>query len=139
MKHESPIPSVRTREIRANRFTDYAIRFCFGAAISLVAGLIGLKFGPRVGGIFLGFPAVLPASLTLIQKKSGKTDAAIDSEGAVLGSVALVAFAIFTWLVVVRLGVPLTLALALIVWVAVAVGLYAVAMMVLHGGEPVPR
>ncbi|MGH7765174.1 MAG: DUF3147 family protein [Candidatus Dormibacteraceae bacterium] len=137
MKRERPVPSVHPEEIRSHKFKDYAARFCFGAAISLVAGLIGMRFGPHVGGIFLGFPAILPASLTLIQKKSGRTEAAIDSEGAVLGSLALLAFAGFTWLFAVNLGVPWTLVLALAVWLGIAVLLYAVVMKTLHG-EPVP-
>jgi hypothetical protein len=139
MKHENPIPSVHPEEVRSHKVSDYAIRFCFGAAISLVAGVIGLKFGPRVGGVFLGFPAILPASLTLIQKKSGKTEAAIDSEGAILGSIALAVFAVFVWLAVIDLGVPLTLLIALVIWTAVAVLLYSLVMRMLHGGEPVPR
>ena len=42
------------------------MRFLFGAGISLVAGLAGMAFGSKIGGVLLGFPAILPASLTLI-------------------------------------------------------------------------
>ncbi|HUZ86060.1 MAG TPA: hypothetical protein VNF26_03835 [Candidatus Baltobacterales bacterium] len=49
------IPRVQPGEVRKHSFKDYVVRFGFGAAISLVAGLIGLKFGTRAGGVFLGF------------------------------------------------------------------------------------
>jgi hypothetical protein len=48
---------------------DYALRFLFGAGVSC-AGIVTLKFGPRVGGAFLAFPATIPASLTLIARVS---------------------------------------------------------------------
>ena len=104
--------------------SKYAVRFAFGAGISLVAALIGMKFGPVVGGIFLGFPAVLPASLTLIEKREGKEEASIDSLGAVLGSVAMVAFAAIVVLTVARWGVVPSLSAALLAWLAIAAGLY---------------
>ena len=118
------IPSVHPEKVKSHRFGDYAMRFAFGAGISLVAGLIGMAFGPKVGGVLLGFPAILPASLTLIQKKEGKEEAAIDSVGAVLGATAMIAFAIVVSLAVTGLGVVPSLLIALLVWVVVAVGLY---------------
>ena len=131
------MPKVNPDEVGKHKPTDYVIRFAFGAAISLAAGLIGMKFGPVVGGLFLGFPAILPASLTLIEKKDGKREAAIDSEGAVLGAIAMVAFAFAVALTVASWGVITTLAIALVLWLAVAVALYAVAVGVL-GREPAP-
>ncbi len=38
-----------------------------------------MRFGPRVGGLFLAFPAILPATLTLLEKKEGKTKACADA------------------------------------------------------------
>jgi hypothetical protein len=87
------IPKADPKEIGGHKPSEYLLRFAFGAGISVAAGLIGMKFGPVVGGIFLGFPAILPASLTLIEKKDGRQQAAIDSEGAILGAIAMVAFA----------------------------------------------
>jgi hypothetical protein len=138
MSREGVKPQVQPGEISKHSLKDYAVRFAFGAAISLAAGLVGLKFGARAGGVFLGFPAILPASLTLIQKRAGKTEAAIDSEGAVLGAVALVAFATFIFVVVGHLGVAATLVLALALWLVIATALYAAVMGTLHR-EPIPR
>lgn len=132
------MPSVQPGQIRKHSLKDYLVRFAFGAAISLAAGLVGLKFGAVAGGVFLGFPAILPASLTLIAKRDGRTQAAIDSEGAILGAVALVAFATFVFVLVEHLGVAATLALALALWLLIAIALYAAVMKTLHR-EPVPR
>ena len=131
------MPKVSPEEVGRHKPTEYLIRFAFGAAISLAAGLVGLKFGPLVGGIFLGFPAILPASLTLIEKQAGRDQAAIDSEGAILGAVALVAFAFLVALTVTSWGVVTTLLVALVVWLTVAIALYALAVGV-FGREPSP-
>ena len=36
--------------------------------MTVVAGLIAARFGPVIGGLFLAFPAIFPASATLIEK-----------------------------------------------------------------------
>ena len=94
-------------------------RFLFGAGVALLAGVVGLKFGPRVGGLFLAFPAILPAALSMVEKKEGADKADIDALGAVLGSIGMVAFAVTATLL---LGHgPLTaLGGAWLVWLAVA-------------------
>ena len=130
-----PTPRFDPGAIGAHRIRDYIIRFLFGAAISLVAGVIGMKFGPRLGGVLLGFPAILPASLTLIEKKEGKEQASVDSIGAGLGTVAMIAFAVVVSLTVVSWGVLASLAASLAVWLAVAIGLY-VLVQVTYGREP---
>jgi hypothetical protein len=131
------IPKFNPDELGAHRLRDYVIRFCFGAGITLVAGLIGMKFGPKLGGVFLAFPAILPASLTLIEQKEGSEPAAIDSVGAVLGAIGMIAFAVVVSLWVVGLGPILALAIALVVWLVVAVALYAL-VAALYGREPAP-
>ena len=131
------MPKMTPAEVAKHRPSDYLTRFAFGAAISLAAGLIGMKFGPVVGGIFLGFPATLPASLTLIEKKEGRRQAAIDSEGAILGAIAMVTFAFVVAIWVAPWGVVTTLVVALAAWLAVATGLYTLVAGVL-GREPTP-
>ena len=64
------VPKVEPGALANHGPMDYVSRFLFGAGISLAAGLIGMKFGPVVGGVFLGFPAILPASLTLIEERT---------------------------------------------------------------------
>ncbi|HVT77860.1 MAG TPA: DUF3147 family protein [Acidimicrobiales bacterium] len=70
-----------------------ALRAGFGAAVSVVAALIGVAFGSRIGGLFLACPAILPATLTLIEKKDGKGNAESDEHGSIAGAIGLVAFA----------------------------------------------
>lgn len=131
------LPQIKLEEVGSHRIQDYVVRFCFGAGIALVAGLVGMKFGPTLGGIFLGFPAILPASLTMIQKSEGKEQAAIDSEGAILGSIALIAFALIVWIFVVKWGVVMTLGASLASWLVIAVVLYVAVRAIMHR-EPVP-
>lgn len=131
------LPQVKPREIGHHEPKDYLMRFAFGAAISFAAGLIGMKFGPVVGGVFLGFPAILPASLTLIEKKDGRRQASIDSLGAVLGAAAMIGFALVVVLWAERLGVVLALVIALLVWLAAAFVLYVLVAATVRK-EPAP-
>jgi len=101
---------------------ELGIRFAFGAAIALVAGVAGAVAGPRFGGLFLAFPAVLPATLTLIEKKEGMTKAWADASGGVLGALGLGAFAFTAMLL--RWNPVGALLLALVAWAAVSAGLY---------------
>jgi hypothetical protein len=102
---------------------EIGIRFSFGAAIALVAAVVGSLAGAKVGGLFLAFPAILPASLTLIEKKEGMTRAWTDASGGILGSVGMAAFAL-TVILLLRRNPVLALALALVVWALIASGLY---------------
>lgn len=106
---------------------DVAIRFAFGAGIAIAAAIVGMVAGNRIGGVLLGFPAILPASLTLIERKDGRHEAAVDAVGAILGSIALIVFAIVAAVVLPRLPAAVALPIAAGTWLAVALGLYSVA------------
>ena len=120
--------------LRETRWYESLIRFALGGAMTVIAGLIADHFGPIVGGLFLAFPAIFPASATLIEKhvrerkekvslagaRRGREAAALDAAGAVLGSFGLVAFALIIWLLIERAS-TLALALATVAWLAVAV------------------
>lgn len=131
------VPSVDLGKLKQDRFRDYAVRFAFGAAISLVAGVTGMVFGAKAGGVLLGFPAILPASLSLIEKKEGKEEASVDSVGAILGAAAMIGFAVVVAVLATRLGVVLSLVVALVAWLVVAVALYFVVALVFER-EPAP-
>jgi hypothetical protein len=47
---------------------EYAIRFVLGGLVTSGAELLAKEFGPSFAGLFLAFPAILPASVTLIEK-----------------------------------------------------------------------
>jgi uncharacterized membrane protein len=120
--------------LRDIRWYEYAIRFVLGGAMTVIAALIAARFGPVVGGLFLAFPAIFPASATLIEKhvrerkekagvagaRRGKEAAARDAIGAALGSLGLAAFAAVIWLLIER-SPALALVLATAAWLAVSV------------------
>jgi succinate-acetate transporter protein len=82
--------------LKRTKWHDYAMRFLFGGLVTVAAGLIAKKFGPVFGGLFLAFPAIFPASATLVEKherkqkeragilhsRRGTQAAALDSLGA---------------------------------------------------------
>jgi hypothetical protein len=86
-------PSLELGKLREVRARDLGYRFLAGAVTSIVAGLLTLAFGARVGGIFFAFPAILGASLTLIEQQEDSSEAREDARGAVMGGCALALFA----------------------------------------------
>lgn len=110
--------------LKAAPVMDLAIRFAFGVTVSATAAVISTVWGYRLGGLFLAFPAILPATLSLIEKENSKREAKQDDVGAVLGATALFGFAGGCWLLISRVGAAATLACAAIAWVLVAVALY---------------
>jgi hypothetical protein len=122
--HVGGLFSVDFGTLREIRPGDLVLRFAFGAAISVVAGLVAVAAGTRAGGIMLASPAVLPATLTIIEKQEGRGPAVTEVQGAVPGAVALLAFALVAAasLAVLPLGGALLVSLA--AWAAVGVGGY---------------
>jgi Protein of unknown function (DUF3147) len=128
------IVRLKLSALRETHWYEYSIRFGLGGIITVTAGLIASRFGPIVGGLFLAFPAIFPASATLVEKhvrkrkeqdglagaRRGKEAAALDAAGATLGSLGLVAFGLITWTMIERLPF-LALPLAAVAWLAVAV------------------
>jgi len=103
---------------------DLAVRFAFGFGVSVVAGIVTLAFGSRTGGLFLAFPAILPASLTLIEEKEGRRQAEGNAVGAILGAVALVVFALIAFALFTHIPGVAVEAVALAAWLGVSILLY---------------
>lgn len=112
--------------LKAVHAAELGLRFLFGACISLAAGLIGLHWGPTLGGILLAFPAILSASLALIQGKEGPRIADRNAVGAVLGGIGLSGFGAALMLTARPLPAVLSFALAALAWMAVCCVLYVV-------------
>ena len=119
-----PLAGADLGELRAVKPGELAVRFAFGAATSIIAGVATMLFGPHVGGVFLAFPAILTASVTLIEREEGMAAAIHDVEGAVLGAVGLAVFAIVFEAAVERTALGWALALSLGAWLAASVSLY---------------
>jgi Protein of unknown function (DUF3147) len=127
MSAQSPIPTLSPEGLKGKSAKDYLLRFGFGASISLIAALISLK-NPLLGGMFLAFPAILPASLTLIQRDAGRQEAAIDAEGAIIGAIGLLAFALVVAFSIKPFGAFMALIAAALTWLVVSIGIYAAVM-----------
>jgi hypothetical protein len=104
---------------------DLLIRFALGALIAITAAMLGKAFSPRFGGAFLAFPAILPASLTLIEEKEGTRRADRNAIGAVLGGVGLVVFGAIGESTCGRVSAVIAIVCSLAGWILVSVGLYA--------------
>ena len=120
-------PSLKPRQLRGVRPRDLAIRFAAGALTSVVAGVLTLAFGARVGGVMLAFPAILAASLTLIEEQEDSAEAREDARGAVLGGCALAVFAAIAALAFGKLSIGVVLLLATAGWFACALLGYLIA------------
>ena len=128
---------VKLSAFKQGHWYEYLVRFALGGLVTVVAGIVADIWGPGAGGLFLAFPAIFCASATLIEKHEreqkekkglkgidrGKNAAALDAAGAVLGSAALAAFGAVTWLLAAD-TITGSLALALVVWLGVAVLLW---------------
>lgn len=100
---------------------EYAMRFAFGGAITAVSAIVATRWGPTVGGLFLAFPAILPASLTLVKKHNGVRATRWTAQGAVAGSIGLGGFAGAVTALATTLPPAVTLAIACAAWLVVSV------------------
>ncbi len=119
---EEPVRLDR-RKLAAIRPREYLIRFIFGAAVSSVAAVATVVAGPRFGGMFLAFPAILPATLTLLEKKEGLPQAVSDLRGATLGAIGMIGFATIGGSTMLP-AAGLRLLAALAGWALLSAGLY---------------
>jgi hypothetical protein len=122
------------------RWYEFAVRFFFGGLITAATGMIARKFGPGVGGLFLAFPAIFPASATLIEKHErqkkeraglhgtvrGRKAAATDAAGAAIGSAGLFVFALVNNRFLPNYSPCLVLPAATAIWLAVSLLLWQI-------------
>lgn len=126
--------------LRKTRWYELVVRFLFGGLITAATGMIAKEFGPGVGGLFLAFPAIFPASATLIEKherqkkeqrglkgtKRGRKTAAVDAAGAAIGSIGLLVFALLVKRFLGEYSPWLVLASATGSWLAVSLSLWQI-------------
>jgi hypothetical protein len=100
--------------LKEGRWYEYLIRFALGGAATVFTGLVASGYGASIGGLFLALPAIFCASATLIEKheirrkreaglsgeRRGQMAAALESAGAALGGLGMLAFAAAFWLTV---------------------------------------
>jgi 4-hydroxybenzoate polyprenyltransferase len=124
--------------LKEAKWHEYVLRFVFGGLITAAAGAIGKKWGPVVAGLFLAFPAIFPASATLVEKhecerkqrkglhgeQRGIDAAADDALGAAMGSVGLLGFGVICWLFIPGHSPVLVLVVAALAWFVTAVSIW---------------
>lgn len=118
---------------------EYALRFALGGLVTVATGLIAKGFGPHVGGLFLAFPAIFPASVTLIAKherlkkerkglngsRRGRQVAARDAAGSVLGAVGLLFFGAWVWQALPHMPAAAVLVCGAAIWFAFSLALWS--------------
>ena len=121
--------------LKEGRWYEYSVRFAVGGAATVFAGIVSSSYGASVGGLFLALPAIFCASATLIEKheirrkraagldgrRRGEEAAALDSAGAALGALGMLAFAI-VFSVTVERSIPGSFIGASLGWLVVSVG-----------------
>lgn len=126
--------------LKQTRWYQYAVRFLFGGLITAAAGLIAKNYGPGIGGLFLAFPAIFPASATLIEKHErqkkeklglhgtvrARKAASVDATGAAIGSIGLLAFAGLVARLLPNHAPWLVLLTASFAWLVVSVGAWQI-------------
>jgi hypothetical protein len=122
------------------KWYQYTVRFFFGGLITAVAGIIAKKFGPGIGGLFLAFPAIFPASATLIEKHErekkeslglkgttrGRSAASIDAAGSAMGSIGLFVFAFVIWQFLPRDRAEIVLGGTTLLWLGISVAVWQI-------------
>jgi len=130
--------SAQLSSLKDIRVHEYLVRFLFGGFCTVSAGLIAERFGAAVGGLFLAFPAIFPAGASLLEAherrkmakagldgtNQGRAAASVDSAGASIGCVGLIAFAVIVWQMVPKHDAPGVIALATAAWLILSVAVW---------------
>lgn len=120
--------------LRDSKWSQFAVRFLFGGIITAIAGLVAQHYGPVVAGLLLAFPAIFPASATLIEKHEkqqkekngmnrtvrGRQAASVDAAGSAMGSLGLLVFAVIIWQFLAAHSVGAVLSAATVAWAVVS-------------------
>jgi hypothetical protein len=120
--------------LKQTHWYEYGVRFVLGGFATVLAGIVGARFGVSTGGLFLALPAIFCASATLIEshqrrakqkaglagRRRGQEAAALDAAGAATGSIGLAAFAAI-FHVVVPLSTIGAFVAAITAWAVVSV------------------
>jgi hypothetical protein len=124
--------------LKKTKWYEYAVRFLLGGSVTVITGLLAKYYGPVFGGLFLAFPAIFPASATLVDKHErekkhragikqttrGRQVAGVDAAGAALGSLGLATFAYIIWKLLPVWNVTGVFIAAVAAWLCVSVTLW---------------
>ena len=124
--------------LRQTRWYEIVLRILFGGIVTVLTGLVAKSSGPVVAGLFLAFPAIFPATATLVEqhtkerrRKAGfdgslrAADAvAIEARGAAFGSIGMIAFAAVMWLALPHVPSVLGFVSAGAAWLVISVAVW---------------
>jgi hypothetical protein len=97
--------------LKRTKWYEIFLRILFGGVATVATGMIAKSFGPILGGLFLAFPAIFPATASLVEKHErekkqraglngtmrSRNAVALEARGAAMGSIGLAVFAIVVW------------------------------------------
>jgi hypothetical protein len=97
--------------LKETKPAEYASRFVFGGVVTVLAGFVADHYGPVLGGLFLAFPGIFPAGVSLVEKHktlrekaegklgiwSARGQASVEATGASIGTLGLMGFAVVLW------------------------------------------
>ena len=72
---------IDTAALGRSKWYEYVVRFVFGGIVTALTGIIAKHWGPEIGGLFLAFPAIFPATATLSRSMNGKRKSKLESKG----------------------------------------------------------
>lgn len=107
---------VRWSAIADTTVEEWLSRFVYGGIVTALVGWISRRYGPVIGGLFLAFPSIVPASLTFAKRYGGTKQAVDEARGAEAGGAGLAVFALVVWLSPSTWAPALVLGLASIAW-----------------------
>jgi hypothetical protein len=130
---------INLSSLKRTKLHEYVSRFLFGGICTATAGMIAKHFGPVVGGLFLAFPAIFPASASLIENHEkevkaeagfngtmrGRIAASVGASGASIGCVGLIVFAMILWKGLPAHNAYAVILLAMACWLIVSTLLWA--------------
>jgi Protein of unknown function (DUF3147) len=132
--------STNLSSLKDVKLREFVVRFLFGGLCTVAAGLIAKRFGPVIGGLFLAFPAIFPAGASLLEShekrkmtksgfdgtKQGREAASVDSAGASIGCIGLIAFAVTLTVELQKHNAYLIVTLATLFWLVISVAFWFV-------------
>jgi len=97
--------------LKRTKWYEIFLRILFGGVATVATGMVAKSFGPILGGLFLAFPAIFPATASLVEKHErekkqragingtmrSRNAVALEARGAAMGSIGLAVFAIVVW------------------------------------------
>src|SRR5579871_470820 len=121
--------------LRRTRWYEVVLRFLFGGMATVATGMIAKLYGPAIGGLFLAFPAIFPATATLGEKhvkekkqkenndgvNRSRSAVALAARGTAMGSLGLVVFGLILWRCLVSGPAWLVLLAASVAWLVTSI------------------